>query len=173
VRVPRVCGCTYDCARCRTSQRSAPAQCVFAGKRLRQPPTNSHNRSAERAARVLIAPNADPNPWPPPTSASAAKAAVSARDDACAYKKSARRVVRRTCGVHGYASLVPPSAQRTANDYRLKVGRWIRSVWGTVSNGFPALRHAARPPTITNALKPCSRSRCATRALVASRGQVQ
>jgi hypothetical protein len=59
------------------------------------------------------------------------------------------------------------------SDYRPKVGRCIMSVWGTVSNGFPALRHAARPPTITNALNPRSRSRCATRALVASRGQVQ
>ena len=61
----------------------------------------------------------------------------------------------------------------TLSDHRLKVGRCIMSVWGTVSNGFPALRHAARPPTITNALNPRSRSRCATRALVASRGQVQ
>lgn len=44
---------------------------------------------------------------------------------------------------------------------------------GTLSTGFPALRHAASPPTITNALNPLSRSRCATRALVASCGQVQ
>ena len=32
---------------------------------------------------------------------------------------------------------------------------------------------AVAPPTITNALNPFSRSRCATRALVASRAQVQ
>jgi hypothetical protein len=34
----------------------------------------------------------------------------------------------------------------TLNDYRLKVGRCTRSVWGTGSNGFPDLRHAASPP---------------------------
>ena len=39
--------------------------------------------------------------------------------------------------------------------------------------GSPALRQAVNPPTITNVLKPFSRSRCATRALVASRAQVQ
>jgi hypothetical protein len=58
-------------------------------------------------------------------------------------------------------------------DYRLNVGRCIRSVWGTLSNAWPSLRHSARPPTITNVLNPRSRSRYATRALVASRGQVQ
>jgi hypothetical protein len=57
--------------------------------------------------------------------------------------------------------------------YRLNVGRCTRSVGGTRSTGLPALRQAARPPTITNVLNPCCRSRCATRALVASRGQVQ
>jgi hypothetical protein len=35
------------------------------------------------------------------------------------------------------------------------------------------LRQAARPPTITNVLNPFSRNKCATRALVASRAQVQ
>jgi hypothetical protein len=35
--------------------------------------------------------------------------------------------------------------------YRLKVGRCTTSVSGTVSSGFPALRQAARPPTMTNA----------------------
>jgi hypothetical protein len=35
------------------------------------------------------------------------------------------------------------------------------------------LRQAVSPPTITNALNPFSRSMCATRALVASRCQVQ
>jgi hypothetical protein len=53
------------------------------------------------------------------------------------------------------------------------VGNFTRSSLGTDSNGCPALRQAVRPPTITNVLNPFSRSRCATRALVASRAQVQ
>jgi hypothetical protein len=57
--------------------------------------------------------------------------------------------------------------------YRLNVGRCTKSLRGTGSTGLPALRQAARPPTITNVLNPCCRSRCATRALVASRGQEQ
>jgi hypothetical protein len=56
---------------------------------------------------------------------------------------------------------------------QLNVGNFTRSFCGTGSSGSPALRHAANPPTITNVLKPFSRSRCATRALVASRAQVQ
>jgi hypothetical protein len=35
------------------------------------------------------------------------------------------------------------------------------------------LRHAASPPTITYTLNPLSINMCATRALVASRAQVQ
>ena len=38
---------------------------------------------------------------------------------------------------------------------------------------WPALRQARRPPEITKTLKPSLWSRCATRALVASRAQVQ
>ena len=53
------------------------------------------------------------------------------------------------------------------------VGSFTKSSLGTDSVGLPAFRQAVRPPTITNALKPCSRSICATRALVASRAQVQ
>ena len=43
------------------------------------------------------------------------------------------------------------SQQSQPSFYRLKVGRCTRSVFGTVSTGCPALRHAARPPTMTNA----------------------
>ena len=53
------------------------------------------------------------------------------------------------------------------------VGSFTRSSLGTDSKCPPALRQAASPPTITNVLNPFSRSRCATRALVASRTQVQ
>jgi hypothetical protein len=53
------------------------------------------------------------------------------------------------------------------------VGSFTKSSRGTGSSGLPALRQAASPPTITNALNPSSRSICATRALVASRAQVQ
>ena len=66
--------------------------------------------------------------------------------------------------------------QRCANRggaLQLKVGNNTMSSGGTGSMGPPALRQAARPPVITKALNPCSRSMCATRALVASRTQVQ
>lgn len=53
------------------------------------------------------------------------------------------------------------------------VGSFTRSSLGTDSRWPPALRQAVKPPTITNVLKPFSCSRCATRALVASRAQVQ
>jgi hypothetical protein len=53
------------------------------------------------------------------------------------------------------------------------VGSFTKSFFGTDSSGLPAFSHALSPPTITNALNPLSRSRCATRALVASRVQVQ
>jgi len=53
------------------------------------------------------------------------------------------------------------------------VGNFTRSFAGTPSVGSPALRHAVNPPTITNVLNPFSRNNCATRALVASRAQVQ
>jgi hypothetical protein len=95
------------------------------------------------------------------------------------WKKRRYAVLSSPCHVAILASCqvreeVPEGVTyRKDYDYRLKVGRCIRSVRGTVSSGFPALRHAARPPTITNALNPCSRNRYATRALVASRGQVQ
>jgi hypothetical protein len=56
---------------------------------------------------------------------------------------------------------------------QLNVGSLTRSFSGTDSTGSPALRQAVRPPTITNVLNPFSRSKCATRALVASRTQVQ
>ena len=62
---------------------------------------------------------------------------------------------------------------RASEPYRPKVGRCTRSLAGTASTGWPALRQAARPPAMTKALNPCSLSRCATRALVASRCQVQ
>src|ERR1035438_5706691 len=55
----------------------------------------------------------------------------------------------------------------------LNVRSFTRSSFGTDSRCPPALRHAVKPPTITNVLKPFSCSRCATRALVASRAQVQ
>jgi len=58
------------------------------------------------------------------------------------------------------------------SDYE-NVGSLTRSYEGTDSNGCPAFRHAASPPTITYALNPFSRKVCATRALVASRAQVQ
>ena len=54
-----------------------------------------------------------------------------------------------------------------------KWGRCIKSSAGTVSRGWPALRQAVNPPTITKALNPRSLSMCTTRALVASRIQVQ
>src|ERR1017187_3688584 len=54
-----------------------------------------------------------------------------------------------------------------------KVGSFTRSSLGIDSSAPPALRHAVNPPTITNVLKPFSCSRCATRALVPSRAQVQ
>src|SRR5882672_8563720 len=53
------------------------------------------------------------------------------------------------------------------------VGSFTKSFAGTDSTGSPALRQAVSPPTITNVLNPFSRSKCATRALVASRAQVQ
>lgn len=58
-------------------------------------------------------------------------------------------------------------------DHYENVGSFTRSSCGTGSSACPAFRQAASPPTITNALNPFSRSRCATRALVASRAQVQ
>jgi hypothetical protein len=57
--------------------------------------------------------------------------------------------------------------------YRLNVGKCTISVGGTGSVGFPAFRQAANPPAITNALNPCTRSKCATLALVTSFRQVQ
>jgi hypothetical protein len=72
-----------------------------------------------------------------------------------------------------FASLHEEEQRDVVSAYRLKDGRCIRSLSGTVSTDWPALRQAARPPMMTNALNPCSRSRCATRALVASRCQVQ
>jgi hypothetical protein len=61
---------------------------------------------------------------------------------------------------------------KATNGYE-NVGSFTRSFCGTDSSGSPALRQAVNPPTITNVLNPFSRSRCATRALVASRAQVQ
>jgi hypothetical protein len=55
----------------------------------------------------------------------------------------------------------------------VNMGSLITSSPGTGSTACPAFRHARRPPAITNTLNPSSRSRCATRALVASRAQVQ
>src|ERR1035437_1518248 len=60
-----------------------------------------------------------------------------------------------------------------ARNPQLNVGSFSRSSLGIDSKWPPAFRHAVKPPTITNALKPFSCSRCATRALVASRAQVQ
>lgn len=65
------------------------------------------------------------------------------------------------------------SAQICGKALQLKVGRSTISSFGTCSTAPPALRHAASPPVITKALNPCSLSMCATRALVASRTQVQ
>jgi len=53
------------------------------------------------------------------------------------------------------------------------IGNLIRSSFGTISTGWPAFRQALKPPEITNTLKPSLISVCATRALVASRAQVQ
>jgi hypothetical protein len=53
------------------------------------------------------------------------------------------------------------------------VGSFTKSFLGTDSSGLPAFSQALSPPMMTNALNPLSRSRCATRALVASRAQVQ
>ncbi len=58
------------------------------------------------------------------------------------------------------------------NSY-LKVGSLTRSSWGTRSTGCPALRQARSPPAMTNTLNPISCSWRPTRALVASRCQVQ
>lgn len=52
-------------------------------------------------------------------------------------------------------------------------GRGTISPAGTGSTGSFALRHACRPPEMTEALIPISFSSRATRALVASRSQVQ
>jgi hypothetical protein len=72
-------------------------------------------------------------------------------------------------------TLLTTGDRRLTTDDRcqLNVGNFTKSSRGTASTGCPALRHAARPPTRMNALKPFSRSRSATRALVASRCQVQ
>jgi hypothetical protein len=53
------------------------------------------------------------------------------------------------------------------------VGSFTRSFLGIDSKWPPALRQAANPPTITNVWNPLSCNKCATRALVASRAQVQ
>ena len=63
--------------------------------------------------------------------------------------------------------------RKSAARYQLKVGSSTISSFGTCSTAPPALRQAASPPVITCALNPCSLSICATRALVASRSQVQ
>ena len=55
----------------------------------------------------------------------------------------------------------------------VNMGSFTISSCGTDSTGWPALRQARRPPEITNTLNPSFCSRCATRALVASRAQVQ
>jgi hypothetical protein len=46
---------------------------------------------------------------------------------------------------------IPLDPARYEVTYRLKVGRCTTSVSGTVSSGLPALRQAARPPTMTKA----------------------
>jgi hypothetical protein len=64
--------------------------------------------------------------------------------------------------------------RRTTNDPSYEnVGNFTKSSFGTGSRGRPAFRQAANPPLITKALTPRSLSRSATRALVASRAQVQ
>jgi len=57
--------------------------------------------------------------------------------------------------------------------FQLNVGSFTRSLAGTCSTGWPAFRHAVSPPTITKARNPCCLSSSATRALVASRAQLQ
>ena len=69
--------------------------------------------------------------------------------------------------------LFPRPGRSQANQPQLKVGSFNRSFCGTGSTGCPAFRHAANPPVITNARNPCLLSSSATRALVASRAQVQ
>src|SRR5215472_12962697 len=78
------------------------------------------------------------------------------------------------------SQLPPPHTDDAKTEHRtpktvpqLNVGSFTRSSRGTDSTGCPAFLHAARPPTRMNALNPFSRSMCATRALVASRCQVQ
>src|SRR6202158_332868 len=70
-------------------------------------------------------------------------------------------------------SYVPVRRICKRTKFQENVGSFTRSSSGTDSVGSPALRQAVNPPTITNVLNPFSRSRCATRALVASRAQVQ
>lgn len=59
------------------------------------------------------------------------------------------------------------------NDSQENVGSFTKSCFGTDSKGCPALSQAVSPPVMTNVLNPLSRSKCATRALVASRAQLQ
>jgi hypothetical protein len=70
------------------------------------------------------------------------------------------------------ASEQPAGAGATRASH-VNMGSLITSSPGTGSTACPAFRQARRPPAITNTLNPCSLSRCATRALVASRAQVQ
>jgi hypothetical protein len=88
---------------------------------------------------------------------------------------SLKSLVQESIPFSKYRKLISGGQPRPGmvGTYRLKVGRCTTSVSGTVSSGFPALRQAARPPTMTNALNPHSRKRCATLALVASFWQVQ
>ena len=80
-------GCRCDSSRCRIRRRPEPVRCGFARQPLRPPQANSRNRSTGRAARVATTRTADPNPRRPPISASAAAAAVFARDDAGAAQR--------------------------------------------------------------------------------------
>ena|SRR5215467_4742257 len=86
-----------------------------------------------------------------------------------------RILSRRSGGNPRYWQIRPERTSRPAatQPFQLNVGSFTRSFLGTDSKWPPALRQAARPPMITNVENPLSLSRCATRALVASRAQVQ
>src|SRR5215831_1816594 len=99
--------------------------------------------------------------------------ALAGPEGAFLLPKTSTRDWSRGVGKQLDRHLTPFGACNRIAHGQLKVGNLIRSSFGTDSRCPPALRQAVSPPTITNVLNPFSRSRCATRALVASRAQVQ
>jgi hypothetical protein len=99
------------------------------------------------------------------------------RRDVASYVSTGRNAIEQLKRVlnerRRFFKLLDYEITQLQNSNQEKVGSLTKSFLGTDSSGFPALSQALSPPTMTNALNPLSRSRCATRALVASRVQVQ